>query len=92
MEELEQQFTASGVPADHEDLLDFNDLTDEGSLDTSDGVPCTQQVEQHIVMLGHTVQEVRAQWCSLLYAMQTLAPLSVVTAAATAALTVTATR
>ena len=38
VDELEQRFTASWVPADHEDLLHFDDLIDEGSLDTSDGV------------------------------------------------------
>ena len=65
VEELEQRFATTGVPADHEDLLDFDDLTDEGSSDTSDGVPCTRHVEQHTVSLGHTVQEVKAQWHSL---------------------------
>ena len=58
--ELEQQFATTGVPADHEDLLDFDDLTDEGSSDTSDGMSCTQQVEQRTVPLDHTVWEVKA--------------------------------
>ena len=89
--QLEQRFTASGVPADHEDLLNFDDLTDEGSSDTSDGVPCTPCEKPDAVTLGHTVQEVKAQWCFLHSAMQALASPSEVTAAAAAALTVTAT-
>ena len=90
IEELEQRFTTSGVPANHEDLLHFDDLTDEGSSDTSDGVPCTPHARQHAVTPSHTVQEVKAQWHSLRSAMQALAPPSEVTAAATAALTATA--
>ena len=50
--ELEQRFATTGVPADHEDLLDFDDLTDEGSSDTSDGVSCTRHVEQRTMTLG----------------------------------------
>ena len=90
VEELERRFTASGVPADHEDLLDFDDLTDEGSSDTSDGVPCTPCGEQQAVTLDHTVTEVKALWHSLRSAMHALASPNVVTAAAKAALTATA--
>ena len=90
VEELERRFAASGVPADHEDLLNFDDLIDDGSSDTSDVVPHAPRVGQSDVARNSTIQEVKAHWDSLNIAMQTLTPPNVVTAAATAALTATA--
>ena len=84
VEEMERQLAATGVPDDHEDLLDFEDLTNDGSSDTSEGTLYTHR-------LDHTVGEVKKQWSQVLSAMQAMAPPGEVTKAATAALTLTAT-
>ena len=64
VDELEKRFTASGVPADHEDLLHFEHLTDDESSDTSDGwmhAPCMPDD----LAWASTIREAKAHWDSL---------------------------
>ena len=89
VDELEQRFTASGVPADHEDLLRFEHLTDDESSDTSDGWMYAPHMPDDLAWAS-TIRDAKAHWDSMQHAMQHLAPPQVVTAAATAALTATA--